>query len=224
MKFRAMTAVSVLALMIALPGYAADASASSFSGPRFVPRADIPVGQYTASDESDDRSDRREYNKYEHREQCQHYRRVPRNSVELSDCSVVKAEPAPVVVTEQRTSTATQSQLLPIIHTETVYFDFDRSGIRANQNATLDKVAGEIDTYKPADVTVTGYADRSGPASYNEKLSERRARSVSSALKNRGIVNEQIDQKARGETDNAVPTADGVKMAQNRRVVIDFRR
>jgi OOP family OmpA-OmpF porin len=117
-----------------------------------------------------------------------------------------------------------QNTLLPIVHSETVYFDFDHSKMRSDQNATLDKVVDEIDTYKPADVTVTGYTDRSGTISYNDELSRRRAHSVSDALKNRGIVNEQIDQKSRGETENAVATADGVKMAENRRVVIDFRR
>ena len=227
MKFRAMTATAVVALMMALPGFANDASASTLSGPRYVPRADIPLSRYTAEDESDDRSDRRTYNAYEHREQCQRYRRIPRNSVELSDCSVVRADPAParpVAAAVRTTTTETRTTLLPIVHTETIYFGFDRSNIRADQMATLQKIVSEIDTYKPADITVTGYTDRSGKVSYNEKLSGRRAYAVSEALKKRGVENKQIDQESRGETENAVPTADGVKMPENRRVVVDFRR
>jgi OOP family OmpA-OmpF porin len=219
MKFKMMTAVSALTLMISIPAFADE----SGSGPRFVPRPDLALSHYTPADESDDRSDRRTYNAYEHREQCQHYRRIPRNSVELSDCEVMRAPREEVAATATTTTTTTQSRLLPIIHSETIYFDFDRSGIRANQEQTVEKVVSEIATYKPEDITVTGYTDRSGKATYNQKLSARRAHAVSEALKKRGIVNEEVDQEARGETDNAVPTADGVKMQENRRVVVDFR-
>jgi outer membrane protein OmpA-like peptidoglycan-associated protein len=206
---------------------------SSSSGPRFVPRPHIPVDHYTNANEMEDRSDRRTYNAYEWREACQRYRRIPRNSVETSGCMVMKAPPVPAAVfsTEERKTTrvtqttkVVQPRILPIIHTETVYFDFNRSGIRADQVATIEKAVSEIDTYKPAQITVTGFTDRSGSVSYNEKLSRRRATSVSEALSNRGVVNERIDEDARGESDNAIPTADGVKMQANRRAVIDFRR
>ncbi len=194
---------------------------SSYSGPRFVPRPDVPPGQYSWQDYREDRGDRRAYNEYEHREQCQHYRRIPRHSVELANCMVARAPQERVAARE---TAVTETRMGPIFHSYTVYFDFDKSNIRANQRSVLDQVAREIETYHPGTITVTGYADRSGKASYNEKLSKKRAHTVSEALRGRGIVNEEIDQDARGETDNAVPTPDGVKLQQNRRVTIDFHR
>ncbi len=192
-------------------------TACSYSGPRYVPRPDVPADQYTVSKQREDRSDRQTYNAYEHREPCQEYRRIPRNSVAFSNCLVMKR-----AVTEKMAET--EVRLLPIIHSYTVYFDFDRDVMRADQNAVLDQVTREINKYEPTVITVTGYADRSGKVSYNEELSRRRTRSVSEALLRRGIVNEEMDRESRGEFENAVPTADGVRMPENRRVVIDFRR
>jgi hypothetical protein len=39
-----------------------------------------------------------------------------------------------------------------------------------------------------------------------------------------GITTEYVEQDARGESDLAVSTPDGVKLQENRRVVVDFRR
>jgi len=71
---------------------------------------------------------------------------------------------------------------------------------------------------------VTGYTDSHGNVDYNQKLSYRREEAVSKALMMRGIKNQVLDREARGEYEQAVPTEDGVKNQENRRVVIDFRR
>ncbi|MCH2396367.1 OmpA family protein, partial [Oceanibaculum sp.] len=68
-----------------------------------------------------------------------------------------------------------------------------------------------------------GHADRSGPAADNMALSQRRASSVQTALTADGVTAGQISSEARGETDPLVPTADGVREPQNRRVEIIFR-
>jgi outer membrane protein OmpA-like peptidoglycan-associated protein len=191
----------------------------SYSGKRYVPRPNIPVSQYTQENFNEDRMDRRSYNEYEHREQCQKYRRIPRNSVMVSNCDVMRA---PDVVVKENKVVTTQER--EIFHSYTVLFDFDRSNVRDNEQATINQVADEISTYRPGLVTVTGFADRSGKPDYNQRLSARRAQSVSDALTARGIPNRIISEDARGEYDSAVPTADGVKLQENRRVVIDFHR
>lgn len=193
----------------------------SYSGPRYVPRPNIPVSQYTQENFNEDRMDRRAYNEYEHREQCQKYRRIPRNSVMVSNCDVMRA---PDVVAVKQSQTVVTTQERDIFHSYTVLFDFDRSNIRDNEQATINQVADEISTYRPRLVTVTGFADRSGKPDYNQRLSARRAQAVSEALTARGIPNRIISEDARGEYNNAVPTGDGVKLQENRRVVIDFHR
>jgi outer membrane protein OmpA-like peptidoglycan-associated protein len=206
-----------IARNLILIGAVSSLAACAYSGPRYVPRPHVPLDQYTMKERMEDKSDRVAYNQYEHREPCQYYRRIPRHSVEMINCLVKKAPPMERV-------TQKQQALLPIIHSYTVYFDFDHDNLRSDQKGVIDQIVREIDTYQPSDITVTGYADRSGTVDYNDDLSKRRAHTVSEALRTRGVVNEEIDQQARGEFDNAVPTADGVKMPENRRVVIDFRR
>lgn len=166
--------------------------------------------------------DRKAYKAYEHREPCQEYRQVPRHSEKLSNCFVRKADVEKVVVTQNKV--VQERRLLPVINSYTLYFDYDKSNIRTEDQAVLDLIAREIGKYDPAQVTVTGFTDRAGTADYNQKLSQRRSDSVAQALQNRNITTEYVDQDARGEMELAVSTPDGVRLQENRRVVVDFRR
>ena len=69
----------------------------------------------------------------------------------------------------------------------------------------------------------TGHADRSGSDAYNVELSRRRAEAVASLLASAGIPRASITTDARGEEQPRVPTADGVREPQNRRVEITVR-
>jgi len=166
-----------------------------------------------------------------HRERCQHYREPPAGFYMIG-CDIYRVETkqqaaAQITRTEETVVEApapAQKQLMPIVSSYTIYFGFDKSNVRESEQVTLQRVADEIKTYKPMQVTVAGHTDTSGPAKYNDMLSQRRAQAVAKALSARGINNEVIDKKAYGEEDLAVPTKDGVKKEENRRVVIDFRR
>ena len=74
----------------------------------------------------------------------------------------------------------------------------------------------------PDQLMVTGYTDRSGAPGYNQRLSERRAGNVAGALARLGVPRNQMAITGRGENDNRVPTAAGVREPQNRRVEIVF--
>jgi outer membrane protein OmpA-like peptidoglycan-associated protein len=69
---------------------------------------------------------------------------------------------------------------------------------------------------------VNGYTDSSGSPAYNLKLSQRRADSVAKELVSDGVQRSEIDIHGYGETHPLVPTADGVREPQNRRVEIIF--
>ena len=64
------------------------------------------------------------------------------------------------------------------------------------------------------------HADRSGPENYNMALSLRRANAVKDALVREGVPATAISVVGKGETQPLVPTADGVREPQNRRVEI----
>ena len=100
-----------------------------------------------------------------------------------------------------------------------VFFDWDKADLtdRARQ------VIGEAASARGAGVTrieVNGFTDRSGPADYNMQLSQRRANAVAAELIRRGVPRNEVVTRGFGEENNLVPTADGVREPQNRRVEI----
>lgn len=189
------------------------------SGPRYTPRADVQQQNYTSENYAEDRMDKKSYKQYEQREPCQNYRDLPRNM--MDNCA--KAEEDMGLAMAQM-ATHTEQKALPIVSSYTILFDHDKSNIRANEMATLDRAMREIDKYDPRQVTVTGYTDSSGKADYNQTLSREREQAVSKALLSRGIENQVLEREAHGEYDQAVQTKDGIRNQDNRRVVIDFRR
>jgi outer membrane protein OmpA-like peptidoglycan-associated protein len=74
----------------------------------------------------------------------------------------------------------------------------------------------------PVRIQVTGFTDTSGSAGYNQRLSERRANAVAAALARSGVPKNDMMVSGRGKNDLRVPTADGVREPQNRRVEIVF--
>jgi outer membrane protein OmpA-like peptidoglycan-associated protein len=107
----------------------------------------------------------------------------------------------------------------------TVYFDFDKSSLTAETQSTLIDAANAADGMSATSITVSGYADRSGPDAYNMKLSQRRAEAVAKELTSLiGAKAPKMTLEAFGETQNKVVTPDGVKEAKNRRVKIEIRK
>ena len=81
----------------------------------------------------------------------------------------------------------------------------------------LDARSQEV--YPPSE-DVVGYADTSGSAEYNLRLSERRAKAAADALVALGVPSASIHTSWKGEADPAVATGDNVRAPMNRRVTI----
>jgi opacity protein-like surface antigen len=101
-----------------------------------------------------------------------------------------------------------------------VFFDWDRADLTPEANLVLDDVVVVANETGTASVRLDGYTDLSGSAAYNLGLSERRANSVADGLIARGIAPDEIVIRAFGEENPLVPTPDGVREPQNRRVEI----
>jgi outer membrane protein OmpA-like peptidoglycan-associated protein len=100
-----------------------------------------------------------------------------------------------------------------------VFFDWSKADLtdRARQ------IIGEAAAARGQGVTrieVNGFTDRSGSDRFNQGLSERRANAVAAELVRRGVPRNEIVTRGFGEANNLVPTADGVREPQNRRVEI----
>ena len=103
-----------------------------------------------------------------------------------------------------------------------VFFDWDRDTVTPEGMGIIQQAANAFKSGAPVQLQVTGYTDRSGSPAYNQRLSERRANNVAKALVQMGVPRSQMAVSGRGENDNRVPTADGVREPQNRRVEITF--
>jgi peptidoglycan-associated lipoprotein len=92
----------------------------------------------------------------------------------------------------------------------TVYFDFDKYTVSANERAKIDAVAGRV---KATDIIIAGYTDHFGTAEYNLGLSDRRAQSVREYLVKSGanearseimaLGSQQADKNAAGRQSGA---------------------
>lgn len=103
-----------------------------------------------------------------------------------------------------------------------VFFDFDKSNIGPGGENVIDAVGQEVKSRSLNAVHVVGHADSSGPKSYNDKLSMKRANAVRDALINRGVDESLIRVEGRGEDELLVQTPDGVREPANRRAQITF--
>ncbi|MBA4044430.1 MAG: flagellar motor protein MotB [Erythrobacter sp.] len=103
-----------------------------------------------------------------------------------------------------------------------VFFDFDRSDITAEASTILNNAVTAYANCGSARVMLAGHTDTSGSATYNEALAERRNASVRNYMTGRGVASGQISGEAFGESQPRVPTADGVREAQNRRVEVSY--
>ena len=101
-----------------------------------------------------------------------------------------------------------------------VFFDWDRSNLSAQALNTIKQAANAFKTKGNARITATGHTDTSGPENYNMALSLRRANAVKDALVREGVPATAIAVIGRGEQGLLVPTPDGVREPQNRRVEI----
>jgi iron complex outermembrane receptor protein len=103
-----------------------------------------------------------------------------------------------------------------------VFFDFNRSDLTPQAVTIVDQAAHNAGPAKVTKLEVTGHTDTVGSDAYNMRLSRRRAESVAAQLEKNGIPSSEIEIIAKGKRDLLIPTADGVREPQNRRVQIVY--
>ncbi len=104
-----------------------------------------------------------------------------------------------------------------------VSFDFDSAAIKPAFRPSLDKLADVLKRYRKTIVYVVGHTDSTGPADYNQRLSERRARAVADYLVSRGVSAARLRTEGRGESDPRASNATEAGRQLNRRVELFIR-
>jgi outer membrane protein OmpA-like peptidoglycan-associated protein/tetratricopeptide (TPR) repeat protein len=90
--------------------------------------------------------------------------------------------------------------LAVILDIPIIYFDYDKSNIRYDAEIELQKVFAVLNKYPTMKIDIRSHTDCRGPASYNEKLSNSRAKSTRQYLIDKGVDAERLTAKGYGES------------------------
>ncbi len=90
------------------------------------------------------------------------------------------------------------------IELNAIYFDFDKSNIKAEAAFELDKLVQIMNKYPEMTVSIESHTDSKGPSSYNQRLSERRAKTTSQYVISKGIDSSRLSSAGKGESSPVV--------------------
>lgn len=100
-----------------------------------------------------------------------------------------------------------------------VFFDFDKSDVKPEGRAVLQRQADWLKKYPNVTVTVEGHCDERGTREYNLALGERRAAAVKKMLVALGVPANRVSTISYGKERPAVVGSNEAAWAQNRRGV-----
>jgi OOP family OmpA-OmpF porin len=133
-------------------------------------------------------------------------------------------QPAPVVeeVIVIETPTA-EIVIVKEVITFNLLFDFDKSNIKDEMVPVLEEVQMILKDERDTNFILSGHTDSTGPETYNQGLSERRAASVKDWLTNNGVSAARLEAVGFGETRSKYnnDTKEGRKL--NRRVELQSK-
>ncbi|WP_452220665.1 OmpA family protein [Lacinutrix salivirga] len=85
-----------------------------------------------------------------------------------------------------------------------IYFDYDKSNITAKAAFELDKLVQVMNKYPDMVIYATSHTDSRGSNGYNERLSDRRAKTTVQYVISKGIASSRISGVGKGENEPAV--------------------
>ena len=103
-----------------------------------------------------------------------------------------------------------------------IFFDWGKPDIGSDAAAALDALAADDRAAPERRLHITGHSDRSGSAAGNRRSAARRADTVAAYLEARGVPRSAMMIASFGEDRPLIPTADGVREPQNRRVEVSL--
>jgi peptidoglycan-associated lipoprotein len=103
-----------------------------------------------------------------------------------------------------------------------VYFDFDKFDIRANQTAIVERQGKYLAANSALKIRAEGNADERGGREYNLALGQKRAEAVVRGLKAYGVKDGQVEPVSFGSEKPVATGHDEAAWAQNRRVDLAY--
>jgi outer membrane protein OmpA-like peptidoglycan-associated protein len=99
-----------------------------------------------------------------------------------------------------------------------IFFDFDRSVLKEDSYPELKRVVELLTDNPGLEIEIAGHTDSVGSSTYNQGLSERRAKAVFDYLVENGITSERVVSRGFGESKPVSGNDTSEGRAQNRRV------
>ncbi|MBT8520846.1 OmpA family protein [Polynucleobacter paneuropaeus] len=112
------------------------------------------------------------------------------------------------------------SQSKITLQADTLY-DFNKSDLKPEGKATLDKIAADLSKIKLEVIIAVGNTDSVGTDAYNMALGQRRAQSVKTYLVAKGIDASRIYTESKGKSNPVASNATEEGRAKNRRTDIE---
>jgi peptidoglycan-associated lipoprotein len=103
------------------------------------------------------------------------------------------------------------------LQAQTVYFDFDKSDIKASEREKLRVAKEYLDTHPGHKILLEGHCDWRGTAEYNLSLGDRRANATKRYLQSIGVAPDRLETLSKGSLE-ASKNADAATMEKDRRV------
>lgn len=111
----------------------------------------------------------------------------------------------------------TQNGILTKLKSD-LLFDVNSADLKPAAKSDLNEISAILKQYPEDRIMVVGYADSQGSDSYNQQLSDRRARSVKLALVAGGVPASTIEAMGQGESNPVASNDTAEGRSKNRRV------
>jgi OOP family OmpA-OmpF porin len=101
-----------------------------------------------------------------------------------------------------------------------VLFDFDKSTVKPEAGAILDRLVAFMNENKDKKANLSGHTDSVGTEAYNQALSERRVGAVRDYVVKKGVDSGRVSGQGFGESKPIADNKTKEGRAKNRRVEI----
>jgi len=107
-----------------------------------------------------------------------------------------------------------------VVNFPDVLFEFDSARLTSQAERTVGQIVDVVHGMSGRRISVEGHTDSTGTVTYNQRLSESRARAVGSSLIAKGIPSSRIRTRGFGESDPIASNNSEAGRERNRRVEV----
>jgi outer membrane protein OmpA-like peptidoglycan-associated protein len=117
-----------------------------------------------------------------------------------------------------------QANVVAEIRMNNVFFDFDKATLRSESRMELDRWVKMLKENPTVVLEIEGHTDNIGDTNYNQRLSEKRVKSVAQYLVEQGVASKRLETRGFGERKPIASNKTSEGRQKNRRVEVKIIR